>query len=162
MMCVEHATLYRIAFGETLRLLISALLLSFALPISSQTFHVDEQYLSVKGKWKSTTGREGDEIAFKQVIEIDCFKSQKTCVAAKAELVRGSPDIFVGYYEIVRWDIHGLVAQNGTPICVTNQLIVNFNEKSVTAIDTRKAGVTNDTGPTATYRTQTFKLVSQY
>jgi len=162
MMCVERATLYRITFGETMRFLISALLLSYALPISSQTFHVDEQHFSVKGKWKSTTGRERDEVAFKHVVEIDCFKSQKICVAAKAELVAGAPDIFVGYYEIMSWDSHGLVAQNDTPICMKNQLIVNFDEKTVTAIDGRKAGATNDTCPRATYRTQTFKLVSQY
>lgn len=162
MMCFERARLYRITFGETLRLLISALLLSIALPISSQTFHVDEQYLSVKGKWKSTTGREGDAVAFKHVVEIDCFKSQKICVAAKAELVGGAPDIFVLYYDIMSWDGHGLVAQNDTPICMTNQLIVNFNEKTVTAIDARKAKATNNTCPTETYRTQTFRLVSQY
>lgn len=96
------------------------------------------RFVTVTGKWKATTGRAGDEPAHKHVIEIDCFKEQRTCMEATANVIEGEPDIVVEYYDVIRWDENGIVAENSEPICVTNQLNITFQDQSVMAIDSPK------------------------
>lgn len=96
------------------------------------------RFVTVTGKWKATTGREGDEVAYKHVVEIDCFKAQDTCMVATANVIEGEPDLMVEYYDVIRWDQNGIVAENSEPICVTNQLNITFQDQSVMAIDSPK------------------------
>jgi hypothetical protein len=96
------------------------------------------RFVTVTGKWKGTTGRQGDEVAYKHAVQIDCFKAQDTCMVATANIVGSEPDITVEYYDVIRWDENGVVAENKEPICVTNQLNISFQDQSVMAIDSPK------------------------
>ncbi|HKF02599.1 MAG TPA: hypothetical protein VKB49_09805, partial [Candidatus Sulfotelmatobacter sp.] len=58
---------------------------------------------TAKGKWKATTGRPSDEVAFKQVVSIECSKSSRECLECTANVVEGEPDVELEHYEIVRW-----------------------------------------------------------
>ena len=81
---------------------------------------------------------------------------------ATASIVGTEPDLDIQYYEVVRWDENGLVAQSDSPICMTNQLIINFQGKSVMAIDAPKRGAKGlmDTCKWVDH-TQTYKLIAR-
>jgi len=122
---------------------------------------IDSHSVVARGKWKATTGKPGDELAFNHVVEIDCFKSQGLCMEATASIVGTEPEILVEYYRVIRWDENGLVAQNDDAICMTNQLIINFQEKSVLAVDAPKRGAQGFKGSCKTLgHTQTYKLIA--
>ena len=124
--------------------------------------HVRPHAVFANGKWKSTTGRKGDEMPFKHTVEIDCFQSEKSCMEATASVVGTEPDLNVQYYEVIRWDENGLVAQSEDAICVTNQLVINFQEKSVLAIDAPKRGAKGfQDSCKLVDHTQTYKLIAQ-
>lgn len=128
----------------------------------SANVHVRPHAVFANGKWKATTGRQGDEMAFKHAVEIDCFRSEKRCMEATASIVGTEPDLAVQYYEVIRWDENGLVAQSDDAICMTNQLIINFQEKSVLAVDAPKLGAKGlkDTCKVVDH-TQTYKLIAR-
>lgn len=121
---------------------------------------------TAKGKWKATTGRAGDEVAFKHVVAIQCSKSSRECLECTANVVEGEPDVELEHYEIVRWDANGILAQNDSPDCMTNQLVINFKEQSVMAIDAPKKGAMKKLDDTckshAVNHSQTYKLISPY
>jgi hypothetical protein len=119
---------------------------------------------AVTGKWKATTGRPGDELAFKHVVEIDCFKSTNTCTEAQANIVGTEPDIGVQYYEIIHWDENGLIAKSDDAECMTNELHINFQDQNVMAIDSPRRGAVGLQGSCkspALSHTQTYKLVAR-
>jgi hypothetical protein len=62
----------------------------------------------------------------------------------------------------MRWDENGLVAESDNSICMTNQLIINFQEKSVLAFDAPKRGARglNDSCKVLGH-TQTYKLIGR-
>lgn len=121
---------------------------------------------TAKGKWKATTGRPGDEVAFKHIVAIECSKSNRECLECTANVVEGEPDVELEHYEIVRWDSNGILAQNDSPDCMTNQLVINFKERSVMAIDAPKMGTTKKLADTckshAVDHGHTYKLISPY
>ena len=128
-------------------------------------FVVFGKTLSARGKWKATTGKPGDEVAFKHVVSIECWKDRGQCLESVASVVEGEPSLDLDYYQILRWDENGLLAQNDSPDCMTNQLIINFREQSVTAIDAPKAnakGILNICKSAVLSRTQTYKLIPQF
>lgn len=145
--------------------LILAVIMCVSAPLLAQSVHVDGEYFTAKGKWKSTTGKPGDEIAYRHVTEIDCFKATNTCVEATAEAVENFPELSVEYYTIVSWDVNGLTARNDAPVCMTDQLIVNFQDKSVAEIDAPKvvdAGGIKDRCKTIIDHTRTYKLLDPF
>jgi hypothetical protein len=118
---------------------------------------------TAKGKWKATTGRPGDEVAFKHAVAIECSKSSRECLECTANVVEGEPDVQLEHYEIVRWDANGILAQNDSPDCMTNQLVINFKEQSVMAIDAPKKGTTkNWTTPARAMRSITAKYTNSF
>jgi hypothetical protein len=70
------------------------------------------------------------------------LKSSRECLECTANVVEGEPDVELEHYEIVRWDANGILAQNDSPDCMTNQLVFNFKGRSVMAIDAPKTGTT--------------------
>ncbi len=118
------------------------------------------------GKWKATTGRPGDELAFKHAVRIECSKSRGECLEATANIVDGEPDVSPMYYTVVRWDANGIIAEDSSAKCMTNQLSINFKEGSVMAIDAPKSGSTKRIEAVCNMGgvddTQTYKLFSQY
>jgi hypothetical protein len=122
--------------------------------------HVRPHAVIARGRWKSTTGKQGDEVAFKQAVEIDCFQVEKTCMEATASVIGAEPDLLVEYYEVVRWDENGILAENTDATCMTNQLIINFQEQGVLAIDAPKRGAEGFKGACKILdHTQPYKLV---
>jgi hypothetical protein len=123
---------------------------------------IEPHSVVARGKWKATTGKAGDELAFRHIVEIHCFESEGLCMEATASVVGKEPDLAVEYYKVLHWDENGLVAQNDDAICMTNQLLINFQEKSVLAVDAPKRGAQ---GPQAACKTlghsQTYKLVAR-
>ena len=119
--------------------------------------------VSAVGRWKSTTGNAGDEVAFKHIVRIDCFEGH-TCVEATASILHGEPNIGIQHYEIVKRDESGLVAENSAPECVTTRLIINFQDRSVLAIDEPKTGAKSFHDicqDKAINRTKTYQLVAR-
>ena len=73
--------------------------------------------VSATGKWKATTGTSRDDLPFKHVVQIDCFQGH-TCMEAMASIVMGEPNISIQYYEVVKRDESGLVAESKSPECL--------------------------------------------
>lgn len=150
---------------RTMERLILAVIMCASVPLLAQSVHVDGQYFTAKGKWKSTTGKPGDEITSRHVVEIDCFKATNECIEATAEVVGNAPEVNIEYYTVLNWDANGLTARNDAPVCVTNQLIINFEDKSVTAIDGPKvdsAGFKDSCKTLTLDHTQTYKLIDRF
>src|SRR5580765_7354171 len=99
-----------VAFVAVLALMTSA-------KAQSSTFSVFGYALSAKGKWKATTGRAGDELAFKHVVSIECWKDRGQCLESTANVVGGEPNLELEYYEILHWDANGILAQNNSADC---------------------------------------------
>ena len=96
------------------------------------------------------------------MLEIDCFKAQDTCMVATASIVGSEPDITVEYYDVIRWDENGIVAENSEPICMTNQLNITFQDQSVMAIDSPKQNAKGFKDSCKTVgHTQTYRLVGR-
>ena len=91
---------------------------------------------AVKGKWIAISP--ADQMAYKAVVQIDCFKDDGYCNEAAASVVLGKPDIFEEQYKIISWDNNGIVAENDDAQCLSNKLIFNFRDRSVVGIDAPK------------------------
>ncbi len=122
-------------------------------------FEASPETVVTSGKWIATSGS-GDAPAFKHVVEIHCFRERSICMEATANVVGGNPDLHIQYYKVLRWDENGVVAESSEPICSTNQLIFNFREKSVLAIDAPKKEAKGLKGACkVSAHTRTFRLV---
>lgn len=47
----------------------------------------------------------------------------------------GEPYIDITYYKIVSWDSNGIVASGKQGLCMSSKIIVNFQDRSITSID---------------------------
>ena len=110
--------------------------------------------LHAAGKW---IAENGEKMAFKQAVQIECSKSELSCIVATATIIGGEPQVDIEHYEAISWDDNGLIAQDDTTDCASHKLIVNFNEKSVLAIDSPKAG----SKTCVPFPTHTFKLAKR-
>jgi len=159
------------------RPLIHSLSLALLLPFCSSAATAQSQgpifvtqgnsLATAKGKWKATTGRPGDEVAFKHVVSIECSKSSREYLECTANVLEGGqPDVDLEHYEILRWDANGILAQNDSPVCMTNQLVINFREQSVLAIDAPKSIRTKIRDDFCKNHpinhSQTYKLIAPY
>ncbi|SRR5258706_10107760 len=125
------------------------------------SFTHDANSFSVNGRWKTNTDKPGDQLPLRHMVQIDCFR-QNWCMEATASVMGTEPVISVDYYKIVRWDSDGIVAQDGAPICVTSQLIINFQDKSVLAINSPKVGAKGFKGACKfASQTMTYSLIAQ-
>jgi hypothetical protein len=94
-------------------------------------------HVLAQGQWKPSSGKVGDDFG-KHAVEIQCRLEIKACFEAKAEIVGQEPQVFLQEYRVIEWDKNGIIAEDDSPICSTNRLLINFQEQSVTAIDTPK------------------------
>ena len=146
------------------------ILLGCATPSLAQdekpVFYSQSGFVSASGKWKSTSGVPGDEIGFKHVVEIRCRLDIRECYEATAQIVAGEPQLILQDYSIIQWDKNGIIAEDNSKICMTNRLLINFQEQSVMAVDSPKKGAKGmplgdgkDLCQIAGH-TQTYKLVA--
>jgi hypothetical protein len=154
------------------RIPVVALLLAFAASLNAQdvkpVFYSASGYISASGKWKSTSGLAGDEPAFKHAVEIQCRLDIRECYEATAQIVAGEPQVILQNYSVIKWDRNGIIAEDNSSICMTNRLLINFQEQGVLAVDTPKKdakGMPLGNGKNACQlldHTQSYKLVSSF
>lgn len=131
-------------------------------------FHAASGYVSASGKWKSSSGRAADEPAFKHVVEIQCRLDINECYEATAQIVAEEPQVILQSYSVIKWDTDGIIAENSSPICTINRLLINFEEGGVLAVDSPKndakgmpLGSGKDTCQLVA-QTRSYKLVSSW
>ena len=120
-------------------------------------------YIQASGKWRNASGK--DDLG-KHSVQIECRLEIKECSEAFAkQLGEDGPAVSVEHYRVIQWNRNDLIAEDDEPICVTNRLLINFKEQSVTAMDAPKKGAKGlplDNGGNACdwyNRTQTYRLV---
>lgn len=148
------------------------LLFACAAPLNAQdakpVFSSASGFVSASGKWKSTSGVAGDEVAFKHAVKIECRLDIRECYEATAQIVVGEPQVILQNYSVIEWDKNGIIAEDSSPICISNRLLINFQEQGVMAVDTPKKGAKGmplGDGKNACQwvnHTQTYKLVASW
>lgn len=135
---------------------------------SGPFFYSEAGYVSAAGDWKTRAGKPvNDATASGHSTAIQCRQEFGECVEATVAIVGGKPAVFLQNYRIVEWDKDSLIAEDDSAICVTTRLLISFQDRNVTAIDTPKKGVKGmplGNGKSAcdlTSHTQTYVLASQ-
>lgn len=100
-------------------------------------FSVVADSFSATGKWASTSSDPKDQIVVPQEVEIDCFKGG-SCIEATAEYYMGHPHVSLRYFDIKRWDKDGILAASSSAICLTNTVLINFADQTVSRTDSLK------------------------
>jgi len=155
-----------------LHIAVVLLLLACAAPLNAQdakpVFFSASGYVSASGKWKSTSGLAEDESAFKHAVEIRCRLDIRECYEAQAQIVGARPQVFLQNYSVIKWDKNGIIAEDNSSICMTNRLLINFQEEGVMAVDSPKKGAKGmplGNGRNACQllnHTRSYKLVSSW
>jgi len=129
---------------QRLHIVVVLLLVACAAPLNAQdakpVFSSASGFVSASGKWKSTSGIAGDEVAFKHAVEIQCRLDIRECLEATAQIVAGEPQVILQNYSVIEWDKNGIIAEDSSSICMINRLLINFQEQGVMAVDTPKKG----------------------
>ena len=131
---------------------------------SAPFFFSKSGWVSASGKWKESSGKANPP---KEAVEIHCRLDAKECLEATAQVNYGEPNLSLQYYRVIEWNKNGIVAEDDSSICMTNRLLVSFQERSVIAIDTPKKGARGmplGEGKNTCQlvnQTQTYKLVSR-
>jgi len=129
---------------QRLHIAVVVLLLACAAPLDAQhakpVFLSNPRFMSASGKWKSVSGIAADEMAYKHEVEIQCRFDIKECYVATAQIVDDTPNVILDNYSVIKWDKNGIIAEDSSPICVVNRLLINFQEQGVMAVDTPKKG----------------------
>lgn len=101
-------------------------------------FLVASDSFSATGKWVSLSTELKDQPPIPQEVEIDCSKNTRTCIEAMAEYYMGSPHISIQYLDVIKWDKNGIVAGSSSGICMTNTILINFADRTISATDSPK------------------------
>ena len=157
---------------QRLHIVVVLLLLACAAPLSAQdakpVFSSASGFVVASGKWKSTSGIPGDEMPEKHAVEIQCRLDIRECYEATARIVAGQPQVVLLNYSVIEWDKNGIIAEDSSSICMTNRLLISFQEQGVMAVDTPKKGAKGmplGDGKNACQlvnHTQTYKLVASW
>jgi hypothetical protein len=122
-------------------------------------------FLNAVGKWRPAD-KSTAELAAKHQVEIQCRLNIKVCVEAYANIANGEPEVSLQVYRIIEWNKDSIIAEDDSPVCTTNRLLISFQEQSIRAIDMPKKsarGLPIGDGKNACQlanQTQTYKLVS--
>jgi hypothetical protein len=106
--------------------------------------------ISADGVWRADNLGEKTELAFDSVTRLECYKhggrtlvdTDAYCVQMTASVVLGMPDIEAEYFPVITWDTDKIIAADSStaafPVCFWTQIIVNLQDQSIMATDTRK------------------------
>ena len=83
-------------------------------------------YVSAQGKWYNTSGKREDQLVYKHAVEIQCRVEIKECAEVMAQIIGSEPQVNVQHYRIVEWNKNDIIAEDDSPICLTNRLFINF------------------------------------
>jgi hypothetical protein len=116
------------------QILFGCVVLALAIPVAAQRptiFDVSNVvvgaqkiptlYFYADGKWSDA----GDDIGPLST-EILCYKSLGFCHVANATEVAGAASVYLGSFDILRWDSKEMIAVDSSPICVVSTLRVDF------------------------------------
>src|SRR5262249_3563276 len=76
----------------------------------------DKDNFSATGNWIPADPK--GKPAFPSETQIDCFRSNMTCVEAIAEFYMGHPHVMLNYLQVIKWDTDGIVARDSSKICM--------------------------------------------
>jgi hypothetical protein len=105
---------------------------------SKPYFAASGAFVIASGRWKPASGDSTPDLTSRHTVEIQCRLDIRQCFQAMAEIVDGEPQVSLQSYRVVQWDKNGIIAEDDSPVCTTNRLLVNFQEQSVTSIDMPK------------------------
>ena len=104
------------------------------LPAFALNFY--DSYVSADGVWDRMNETESSI----QTSHLDCNRESRKCLEADAYLQQAfdSRGIFSQFreFQVTKWDKYEVVAEDATPDCERDQLLINQQEKSVTVIST--------------------------
>jgi hypothetical protein len=83
-------------------------------------------------------GRESEKSLFPSETQINCDRQSKTCIAATAEYYSGHPHVSIEYFQILKWDVGGIIATSNA-ICMQRTIIVSFPNKAISISGTLKS-----------------------
>ena len=88
------------------KMVVVLFLLVVATPLNAQDagpqFYSATGFVSVSGKWRSTSGVAGDEPTFEHAVEIQCRLDIKECFEATAQIVAGKPQVVLQNYSVIK------------------------------------------------------------
>jgi len=125
--------------------------------LASFHFHWNDNFVTAEGSWD---GLNNSEVFFESS-EIECTRSPYICVEADATVMSlflvGPLQAKQTTFTIIHWDEYEIVAEDSTPQCERDRLVLNQQEKSatITSIPTYKGdSCKKELGPpeTVTYR----------
>jgi hypothetical protein len=90
-------------------------------------FIVSADSFTAVGKW--TSPNDATDKPFPAEVQIDCFDS--SCIVATAEYYMGHPHVSIQYLQVLKWDKNGIVAVDSSPTCMTNTILINFADRSI-------------------------------
>jgi hypothetical protein len=97
---------------------------------------VRDDYASADGAWD----RFNESDVYVRSSHLECYKERSLCLEADGIQmeIMGSPSIVLALteYHVTKWDAFELIAEDATPDCERNELLINRQEKSVTMLST--------------------------
>jgi hypothetical protein len=99
-------------------------------------FEYDNDSFSATGYW--IPADPNDKRAFPSETQLDCFRSDKSCVEGTAEFYMGHPHVSLSYLRVVKWDNDGIVATDSSGVCMTVTMQITFAEKRISATHSMK------------------------
>ena len=74
-------------------------------------------------------GRESEKTQFPSETQINCDRQSKTCIAATAEYYSGHPHVSIEYFQLLKWDVDGIIATSNDAVCMQRTLLISFPNK---------------------------------
>ena len=100
------------------------------------SLYFEGDFVSADGAWDRMNESESSV----QTAHLECYRDRRTCLEADATQARilGFPSLIpqLREYTVTKWDAFELVAEDSTPDCERDQLLINKQENSVAIIST--------------------------
>jgi hypothetical protein len=100
-------------------------------------FGWDDDYLSASGVWDRMNSSDNSLMA----TELECFKASSTCIEADGidyifSLGLSNVGSKITEFFVTKWDGYEITAEDSTPDCEHDQILINRQEKSILLIST--------------------------
>jgi hypothetical protein len=92
-------------------------------------FDWDANSFSTNGRWIPSDPKK--KAAYPSETEIDCDSHSKTCVEATAEYFSEHPHVSLSYFQVVKWDLNGIIATSADGICMTRTMVISYADRSI-------------------------------
>ena len=72
-----------------------------------------------------------EKTQFPSETQINCDRQSKTCIAATAEYSSGHPHVSIEYFQLLKWDVDGIIATSNDAVCMQRTLLISFPNKAI-------------------------------